>query len=99
VLGGSNRFKDAARPRLAVMSAGEPWTFGFRPEELPHYLKEPGLQLVEDLDANQYRRVAMGAPGVGARGYKSTTLHRRESEGTSHASFSAAVTLSVLAAT
>jgi methyltransferase (TIGR00027 family) len=70
VLGGSNRFKDAARPRLAVTSAGEPWTFGFRPEELPHYLKEPGLQLVEDLDANRYRRVAIGSPGVGARGYE-----------------------------
>jgi methyltransferase (TIGR00027 family) len=70
VLGGSNRFEDAARPRLAVTSAGEPWTFGFRPEELPDYLKVRGLQLVEDLDANQYRRVTMGSLGVRARGYE-----------------------------
>lgn len=70
VLGGSNRFQDATGPRLAVTKAGEPWTFGFRPEELPHYLKERGLQLVEDLDANQYRRATMGAAGVRAKGYE-----------------------------
>jgi methyltransferase (TIGR00027 family) len=70
VLGSSDRFDDAARPRLAVTRAGEPWTFGFRPEQLPHYLRERGLQLIEDLDANQYRRITMGRPGARARGYE-----------------------------
>jgi methyltransferase (TIGR00027 family) len=70
VLGGSNRFQDAARPRLAVKSAGEPWTFGFHPRELPLYLKERGLQLSKDLGANEYRRITMGLPGARARGYE-----------------------------
>ena len=70
VLGGSNRFQDAARPRLAVKSAGEPWTFGFHPRELPLYLKERGLKLIKDLDANEYRRITMGLPGARARGYE-----------------------------
>lgn len=70
VLGGSNLFQDAARPRLAVKSAGEPWTFGFHPRELPLYLKERGLKLIKDLDANEYRRITMGLPGARARGYE-----------------------------
>ena len=70
VLGGSNCFQDAARPRLAVKSAGEPWTFGFHPRELPLHLKERGLQLSKDLGANEYRRITMGLPGARARGYE-----------------------------
>jgi methyltransferase (TIGR00027 family) len=70
VLDGSKRFQDAARPRLAVASAGEPWTFGFAPEQLPHYLKARGLQLIEDLDANEYRRMTMGRSAARARGYE-----------------------------
>jgi hypothetical protein len=70
VLDGSKRFQDSARPRLAVKSAGEPWTFGFHPSELPLYLKERGLRLIEDLDAIQYRHITMGLPGACARGYE-----------------------------
>jgi methyltransferase (TIGR00027 family) len=70
VLGGSNHFQNAARPRLAVKSAGEPWTFGFHPGELPLYLKERGLKLIKDFDANKYRRITMGLPGARAIGYE-----------------------------
>ena len=70
VLGGSTRFANAVRPRLAVASAGEPWTFGFRPDELPLYLNARGLRLIRDLDANGYRRVTMGSAAARARGYE-----------------------------
>jgi methyltransferase (TIGR00027 family) len=70
LINGSGRFKDAARARHAVTSVGEPWTFGFRPEELPEYLKERGLQLIKDMSANEYRARVMGARGVRAKGYE-----------------------------
>ena len=69
-LGGSGRFKGAARPLLAVASAGEPWTFGLRPELLPSYLEERGLRLIEDLGANEYRARTMGRSGAHASGYE-----------------------------
>ena len=67
---GSGRFKDAGSARRAVASAGEPWTFGFRPEELPAYLRIRGLQLVTDMSASEYRACAMGARGSQAAGYE-----------------------------
>lgn len=33
----------------------EHWTFGFKPDELSHYLNQFGLQLLEDLGADEYR--------------------------------------------
>jgi len=70
LVNGSDRFKDAAGARRAVTGVGEPWTFGFRPEALPAYLKERGLRLVEDMSANEYRARAMGANGARAKGYE-----------------------------
>jgi methyltransferase (TIGR00027 family) len=70
VLGGSGRFKDASRPLLAVANAGEPWTFGLKPEALPFYLQECGLRLIEDLGANDYRARTMGSLGASLRGYE-----------------------------
>jgi methyltransferase (TIGR00027 family) len=40
----------------AVLSAyGEPWTFGFLPEEVPAYLTKKGIRLLADLGAAEYR--------------------------------------------
>lgn len=45
-------------PLLAALVArGEPWTFGFVPDELPAFLVAHGLRLVIDLDAARYRRL------------------------------------------
>lgn len=34
---------------------GQPWTFGFKPEEVPAYLAKNGLHLLNDLGAAEYR--------------------------------------------
>ena len=39
----------------ALRAYGEPWTFGFKPEEVPAYLAKKGLQLLIDLGAAEYR--------------------------------------------
>jgi methyltransferase (TIGR00027 family) len=70
VLAPGDRFENAASARLLVKTAGEPWTFGFKPAELPSYLSERGLALIEDLDANAYRARVMGESGRRARGYE-----------------------------
>jgi O-methyltransferase involved in polyketide biosynthesis len=49
VLDGSRRFDGLAEWQAAVRDAGEPWTFGFDPEQLPGYLAERGLTLTTDL--------------------------------------------------
>ncbi|HRO41726.1 MAG TPA: hypothetical protein PL009_02770 [Flavipsychrobacter sp.] len=33
----------------------ERWTFGFLPSELPNYLRQFGLALIDDKGANEYR--------------------------------------------
>jgi methyltransferase (TIGR00027 family) len=59
LLDGSGRFSlDLNLVRLLKV-AGEPWTFGFYPEELPRYLRERGLQLREDLGAVKYGERSM----------------------------------------
>jgi len=52
---------------------GEPWTFGFDPGALPHYLAGHGLELLLDLGAAEYRRrywQAMPDRGVGYEFYR-----------------------------
>jgi methyltransferase (TIGR00027 family) len=55
------RFVTPGFERLtAVLRAyGEPWTFGFRPEEVPGYLVKKGIRLLIDLGAAEYRRKYM----------------------------------------
>lgn len=53
VLDGSRRFDGLAEWRAAVRDAGEPWTFGFDPAELPGYLAERGLTLTTDLSTRE----------------------------------------------
>jgi methyltransferase (TIGR00027 family) len=53
-----------------LRESSEPWTFGFRPEELPAFCATHGLRLVEDLGAAEYRAVAMGERARGLAGYE-----------------------------
>jgi methyltransferase (TIGR00027 family) len=47
-------FEGATELVRILENTGEPWKFGFRPEELPVYLAERGLELIEDLGAPEY---------------------------------------------
>ena len=47
----------------------EEWTFGFKPEELPRYLAEFGLILLEDNGANWYRQKYMPDRSTLSEGY------------------------------
>jgi methyltransferase (TIGR00027 family) len=55
MLDGSARFAGADNTLATVRRAGEPYTFGFEPAELPHYLAARNLALVEDVGADTYR--------------------------------------------
>lgn len=48
-LDGSRRFAEADRWSATVAAAGEPFTFGLVPSELPAYLGERGFRLDEDI--------------------------------------------------
>ena len=59
LLDGSRRFSDSEQWVGAVRSAGEPFTFGFDPDQLSTYLAERGLRLLSDVSTtealDQYR--------------------------------------------
>jgi len=55
ILDGSVRFEGAQESIVTVGRAGEPFTFGFDPAELPAYLAARGLTLIEDVGAADYR--------------------------------------------
>lgn len=59
---------DALFARLTA--SGERWTFGFRPDELGAYLGARGLRLIDDLGAEDYRRMTMGSRAAGLVGYE-----------------------------
>lgn len=42
--------------RQFVKRIGEPWIFGFLPEELPSLLRSYGLELIEDVDSMVFRK-------------------------------------------
>jgi O-methyltransferase involved in polyketide biosynthesis len=44
-----------ARLTAVLRAYGEPWTFGFKPEEVPGYLARKGIRLLNDLGAAEYR--------------------------------------------
>jgi methyltransferase (TIGR00027 family) len=55
-----------AKPSLAtraiqavVSTIGEPWRWGWKPEELPDYLSERGLELVDDISLAEAARVLL----------------------------------------
>jgi methyltransferase (TIGR00027 family) len=51
-------------------AAGEHWTFGFEPDELPAYLARLGLHLEEDVGAAEYRGLCYGASAARMQGYE-----------------------------
>jgi methyltransferase (TIGR00027 family) len=53
----NSRFAAPGVVRLtaALRAYGEPWTFGLLPEEVPAYLAEKGIRLLNDLGAAEYR--------------------------------------------
>jgi methyltransferase (TIGR00027 family) len=65
------RFAAPGVERLATVlrGYGEPWTFGFRPAELPASLAKKGIQLLTDLGAADYRR-KYTSPGNKLVGYE-----------------------------
>jgi len=58
-------------PNVARMldRSGEPWTFGFYPQELPSYLRARGIELLQDLGAIEYGALVMGATESQMKGY------------------------------
>src|SRR5262249_9563224 len=55
ILSGSVTLAGAAKTLTAVRRAGEPYTCGFDPVELPRFLTARDLMLIEDVDARAYR--------------------------------------------
>jgi methyltransferase (TIGR00027 family) len=53
-----------------LQRAGEHWTFGLDPSELPDYLEHRGFRLVEDIGAAEYRARYMNANRQVIRGYE-----------------------------
>lgn len=70
VLDGSGGFDGTRHLMATVQRAGEPWTFGFDPAELPAYLAARGLALLEDVGAADYRARFMGAAAARMKGYE-----------------------------
>ena len=73
VLDGSVAFEGAEHLPETLERAGEPWTFGFDPAELPAYLATRGIALVDDVGACEYRARYLGAAGRGYAFYRAVT--------------------------
>ncbi len=70
VLRPDSAFRGTDRTRDTLRNAGEPWTFGFDPQDLPHYLEARGLRLISDVDSVKYRAQYMGDRGGHLIGYE-----------------------------
>ena len=68
-LDGSRSFPDADKIMRNVAQLGEPWTFGFLPDELSSYLRERGLRLDRDDGARKYRGAYFGNAAESMKGY------------------------------
>jgi methyltransferase (TIGR00027 family) len=60
VIDGTARFDGADKLLRNVRRLGEPWTFGLRPDEVGGFLARFGLDLEEDVGADEYRRRYLG---------------------------------------
>jgi len=69
LLDGSVSFGDMGRVPATLRKAGETWTFGLRPEELPDYLDGRGFSLVTDIGSFEYRLRYMGEKGRHLKGF------------------------------
>ena len=64
-----DEFEGAATIRAAIAKLDEPWLSGLIPAEVPNMLRERGFELIEDLDADDYRARYRHAPRGGWGGY------------------------------
>jgi methyltransferase (TIGR00027 family) len=77
VIDGSGNFAGTAALANTLKSSGEPWTFGLDPAEVPDYLAERGLALIEDVGAAEYRARYMGRAGTGYEFYRAVLAEIR----------------------
>ena len=66
-----------------VRNAGEPWTWGLDPHEMPAYLAARGFTLDEDLSADDYRARYFGEAARSMKGYsfyRAVLARRAESD-------------------
>lgn len=82
VIDAPNSFKGTGSLNQILQRAGEAWTFGFDPSELPDYLEKHGFRLVEDVSFPEYRRLYMGAKVRLPRGYEFSRIAIAESQTT-----------------
>jgi methyltransferase (TIGR00027 family) len=54
----------------ALAAAGERWTFGLQPSQLPGFLSQRGLRLQGDVGAAEYREQVYGEAARAMRGYE-----------------------------
>jgi methyltransferase (TIGR00027 family) len=69
VIDGTVRFEGADKLVRSVETLGEPWTFGVHPDEIGAFVARFGLELEEDLGADEYRRRYLGESARDLRGY------------------------------
>ncbi len=69
LLDGSVTFSLSPNITRMLDRSGEPWTFGFYPQELPSYLRARGIELSRDLGAIEYGALVMGAAESQMKGY------------------------------
>jgi O-methyltransferase involved in polyketide biosynthesis len=81
VLDGTVAFGGAEHLPETLERAGEPWTFGFDPAELPAYLATRGIALVDDVGACEYRARYLGAAGRGYAFYRAVTARIDPAQG------------------
>jgi methyltransferase (TIGR00027 family) len=70
LLDGTEAFWVSPNVARLLQRAGEPWTFGLYPSELPAYLRGRGLELRQDLGAVEYGSLYMGATEEEMKGYE-----------------------------
>lgn len=59
-----------------LQGVGEPWTFGFDPDELPGFLASRGFSLSMDQSACEYRARYLGTRGAGYEFYRAALAQR-----------------------
>ena len=70
VLDGSVPFSGTEHLVRTLARAGERWTFGLDPADLPAYLGNRGFNLIEDLGAADYRARYLGTSADRLKGYE-----------------------------
>jgi methyltransferase (TIGR00027 family) len=76
----SAKFEGTGTLNRTLQRAGENWTFGFDPSELPEYLAQRGFRLIDDLGSVKYREHYLGAHRRLLRGYEFYRVAQAESQ-------------------